>query len=188
MQACTPSPSPYWYRGLDLRKHQVVRKLGTGGFCWVDLAAVQLPDGSVRHMAVKNLAVQGGPEHMHRVAVREVEAMKLMEGCPYGLELYGSTFGYLTEDERDQPQLHYQLFMELAEKGTLKDELVSEEYGSIEMEKQASTTGGGPGDEGRPVGYVPYIRGMPLACQVLDSRASANTAGQQVQGRVQAAQ
>ncbi len=62
---------------------------------------------------------------MRKVALQEVEGMKLFQDCPYGLQLYGTTFDYVTEDEGGQPQFRYQLFMEVADKGTLRDELVS---------------------------------------------------------------
>ncbi len=119
MQVCS---SPY--RGIDFRKHEVIRELGRGAFGWVDLASVRLGDGSTQLIAVKNMAVLGGPERLRRVALRELEGMVILQGSPYGVRLYGSTFGYMTEEDLDQPLQRFQLFMEVAEKGTLQNELV----------------------------------------------------------------
>ncbi len=85
-----------------------------------------MDNGHKRRMAVKNITpVKGGPERLRRIAQREVDGMKLFQGCPYGMQLYGTTLDHMTEEEGDEPQFGYQLFMEVADKGTLKDELVS---------------------------------------------------------------
>ncbi len=108
---------------LDLRQYYTVRRLGAGGWGWVEQGVLLLPCGSTLHMAVKNLRLRKGAEHLHKVAMRELEGMLALQGCPYGVQLYGTTFDFQTE-ERGQPLQRFQLFMELAEKGTLKDELV----------------------------------------------------------------
>ncbi len=128
-QALDSSP---WYQGIDLRKHQVVRTLGFGGFGVVYLASVALGNGSSKEMAVKSVRIMrpttASEEAQHKYVLycarREEEGMKVMQGSLYALHLYGSSFNYLTEDELLVPRKSYDIYMELAEKGTLKDELV----------------------------------------------------------------
>lgn len=119
--ACTDQAlQPCWWRGIDLRQHKVLRVLGSGAFGSVTLAEVQLADGSTRQMAVKSLYHRRDVEHIVR---REVDGMMAMQGCPYAVQLYGSSLDHLPKEERSQPHHTYQLYMEVADKGTLANEL-----------------------------------------------------------------
>ncbi len=113
-----------WYRGVDLRHHTVIGWLGSGGYGIVTHAVVELPDGATQRMAVKSLVGPEHPEHLLRIARREVDGMEAMQGSPHALQLYGSTFDYLPQEELGQPREKYQVLMELAE-GNLTKELVS---------------------------------------------------------------
>ncbi len=115
---------PCWWRGTDLRQHKVLRVLGGGAFGSVALAEVQLADGSTRQMAVKSLYHRGDHGYAAHVVQQEVDGMMAMQGCPYAVQLYGSSLDYLPKEERSQPQHTYELYMEVADKGTLANELV----------------------------------------------------------------
>ncbi len=115
---------PYWYHGIDLRQHTKEHKLGCGGCGLVEQASVQLADGSTLRMAVKTMLRRDDPQHQQQSAQRELDGMRAMQGCPQAVQLYGSTFGGPTDAGLAESCDAYQLFMELADGGTLTNELV----------------------------------------------------------------